>query len=217
METALQSIAGLESASGVDIPVDDQEDSAGVSLFDQMDAEAARKAAGIAAQTLRELEKIVSDSKVSALARLLDQIHEGEMESKRVCVLTDYLDTLYYLAAELEDRRTGYQLLHGSLSTETRQRSLSNFFGGGGILVATRAIMTPGVNMRETTDLVLYDTPESTVGLQNALGRFDRVGRTSQLRVHVLVATNRSDDRDSQSLQLLREILGPNSTGTQTN
>jgi len=60
------------------------------------------------------------------------------------------------------------------------------------MLIASRAAVGAGVDLQEVTDLVLYDNPESGAALKQILGRFDRIGRVSQLKVHILTATGRS-------------------------
>ena len=45
----------------------------------------------------------------------------------RICVVTDNLATLHYLAADVESRGQLYRLLHGGMNTEDRVRSLAEF------------------------------------------------------------------------------------------
>ena len=73
--------------------------------------------------------------------------------------------------------------------------------------MATGAVMVEGVDLREVTDLVIYDMPGSRLALQQLLGRFDRLGRRSRLNVgHVLVPSNDAE-AISQRLGLVRELL----------
>ncbi len=63
--------------------------------------------------------------------------------------------------------------------------------------------MTEGIDLRHVTDVVLYDLPANELALHVVLGRFDRFGRTTQLNVHVLVA---SDGTDGALLESLRRL-----------
>jgi hypothetical protein len=163
--------------------------------------EAMRK---IAERALQELEAIESDSKLGALASLLAGIPEQEKLLRRICVLTEYMSTLYYLAADIEGRSLACLLLHGGMSDEARRQSLRTFLGTGGILVATMAVMTEGLSMPDVTDLVLYDLPGDPLALENILGRFDRFGRTSRLNVHALAQADGVDRFLQERLRNLR-------------
>jgi superfamily II DNA or RNA helicase len=150
-------------------------------------------ASRIAGQALKDIEEMSVDSKLHALGELLNHITETKTSSQRICILTDYLATLFYLAAEIDGRGMGCVLLHGEMSVQDRQRALMSFAIGEGVLVATRAVMTEGITLGDTTDLVLYDIPRGKIVLQQVLGRFDRFGRRTQLSVHVLTPSDSVD------------------------
>jgi ATP-dependent helicase YprA (DUF1998 family) len=105
-------------------------------------------------------------------------------------------------------------LLHGGMSAEDHKQSLKMFLDTGGILVATGAIMRGGIALADVTDLVLYDAPHHKATMQQVLGRFDRVGRQSQLSVYVLVPSNSIGPHMSGRFALLREVLNT-ATSTQ--
>jgi superfamily II DNA or RNA helicase len=156
-------------------------------------------------RALQETEAIANDSKLTALGGLLDGLTAAGTQ-RRICVFTEYLATLHYLAADVEGRGLFYRLLHGGMNSEDRLRSLAEFAEDGGVLLATGAVMTEGVNVRDVTDLVVYDVPSRRLAIQQLLGRFDRLGRRSRLDVHVLVPSNDIGPISNQ-LGLLREVL----------
>ena len=164
------------------------------------------KVSEIATRILQDIEEIGEDSKLDAFGRLLNEL-ETKMPLGRICVLTQYLGTLYYLAAEIEGRGMAFQLLHGGMSPEDRHKSLRLFLDSEVILVATIAVMTEGLALPEVTDLILYDVPGSKIMLQQVLGRFDRFGRRSQLTVHVLTPSNISNGFIAAHSDLLRDLL----------
>jgi SNF2 family DNA or RNA helicase len=178
-----------------------------------MDRATDENVARIAAHALQEMETITADSKLGAFGQLLNQLNERAPSYRRICVFTDYLATLYYLAAEIEGRGMAYELVHGAMSTEARHGSLARFVTESGILVATRAALVEGVGLVEVTDLVLYDLPDNRMSLQQLLGRFDRFGRKRQLTIHALMPSNGSDRVASERLALLRETLDPFTDG----
>ena len=74
----------------------------------------------------------------------------------------------------------------------------------GEILVATRTIVETGVDFRNATDLILYDIPRSSKRLAQVLGRFDRIGRATELNIYVFKATNAPGGQDPELLEILQ-------------
>lgn len=168
----------------------------------------AEEATEIGARALQEIEKLSSDSKLGTLAGLLSHLNEVKMPSRRICILTDHLSTLYYLASGIEGCGLPRHLLHGGMSVEDRRRSVTLFLSEGGILVATRAVIDESFALGQVTDLVLYDVPSSPVALQLVLGRFHWFGRVTQLNIYVLAPSGNARSLASESLRLLGETLG---------
>jgi len=160
----------------------------------------------VAKQALEALEAIQVDSKLGAFGTLIaDLTHLGTLP-KRICVLTNYLSTLYYLAAEIEGRDISCQLIHGSMGQDERQESLRKFMNAGGILLATSAVMSEGLNLRDVTDLVLYDLPRNRLAIQQLFGRFNRLGRRGRLTIHALAPEDCLDAIYFEPLRLLHEM-----------
>lgn len=172
-----------------------------------LDRGTSEKTAGIAARALQEIESITDDSKLAAFASVLTQLKEMKTLPPRICVLTDFRATLYYLAAEIEGRGRECYVLHGGMQAEERIQSLMPFTNAGGILVATTAVMTAGIDLSSVAHLILYDIPGRRA-MQQVLGRFNRYGRPSELKIYVLTTSNGQTSLVSKSLGLLREILG---------
>ncbi len=210
LEHSLQRLAeGLEAQSELDDPLGESEDD----LSDgESDVQTNRNSAGNIAeasrQALQQMEEIGDDSKLRAFGELLAQINEVGMPSKRVCVITNYLGTLYYLAAEIEDQGRVCLLLHGGMPADERQAVLAQFSNKGTVLIATTA-MLQGIELPEVTDIVLYDIPSSKIALQVILGRFDRFGRQNRLSVHALIPANVGDGYAEGSHEFLHELLEP--------
>jgi superfamily II DNA or RNA helicase len=168
------------------------------------------KAIQMTTEALQTIEGISIDSKLSALSELLAQVTEHY--SVRVFVFTDYLATLYYLAAEIEGRGISCQVLRGAVSTEEQEKTLTLFRENGPMLLGTRAVMTENINLSNVTDIVLYDLPDGERMIREILGQFDRFGRISQLSIHVLQplnGTNQFLDRADQFLAFLRNLFEP--------
>jgi len=211
LEGALQRIAEIRNrvAHGMEPPPESTDDD---SLEDQLcgwlDPPTADKVARIAARALSAIEAVGSDSKLVAFGALLSRLSEVRTPFTRITVVTEYLGTLFYLAAEIESLGQTCYVFHGGMNAESRQSTLALFSSGGGILTATRATMSEGVALSEVTDLVLYDVPGREVALRQVLGRFDRFGRRTQLNIYALLPTNSAEGSISESRGLLRQTFG---------
>jgi superfamily II DNA or RNA helicase len=215
LEHSLQRLSeGLQAPSDLDEPLGELTDGGPEGGSDvQTDQSSQETVAEIAKRALRQMEEIGGDSKLNAFGKLLGHINEGGMPFGRICVVTEYLDTLYYLGAEIEDRGIVCQLLHGDMAAEDRRRAWAMFDSDAGILVATTVGIAEAHNFAAVTDLVLYDLPRSKIALQQVLGRFDRFGRQSRLNVHVLKPSNFPHGFPTESFGLLQELLGSSHKG----
>jgi hypothetical protein len=178
---------------------DEPEDNQGIRIQPEPSGDVAR----LAAQALEMIEQISVDSKLNAFGELLSRLG-NQLEPSRVCVLTNYLKTLFYLNADIEGRNLNCTVVHGGMSIEDLKRSLTSFTESEGLLVATVASLQ-GMEFA-VTDLVLYDVPRSKALLYPVLARFRESGRQGQLHLHVFRPTNGTDG----PLQSLRNLLNPN-------
>jgi Helicase conserved C-terminal domain len=170
---SMDTFSNLEEPPSDDIPID------------RSSRSNAEQVAGLAARALQKIEAITSDSKLDAFGELLSRINPGKSSPRRVLVLTDFVATLFYLAADIEGHGLTCQLLHGSMSTEERVKSLDLFSNTGVILVATRAVIAVGADLGEITDLVLYDpVPRYSGDVSDLSYRFNRFARVSRLTVY---------------------------------
>jgi len=173
----------------------------------RMDPVIAEKVAQFSRDILQEIETIDVDSKLAALVALLKQITASETTSLRICVLTEFKATLYYVASEVESHGTRFQLLHGAMRSDERHKSLQVFSNEGGVLLATVGVMQ-GIDLSRVTDLILYDMPDSDAVLHQVISRFERFGRFNQLNVYAFRPSNFEGSLVNESLRLLRDILG---------
>lgn len=189
-------------------PDDGEEEEGRIEYPWSIDRIAAEKLAGLVGQSLRDIGEGRLDSKADAFLELLSRIIESKGAAK-ICVLTNFVQTAFYLAAEIESRGQNCEILHAGMSLEDRFASAREFAMTGAIMIATRAVATSGIDLSNVTDLVLYDIPSSKNALAQTLGRFDRIGRQSQLNVHVLVPSQSEDAVSSDALGILRQAIRP--------
>lgn len=208
LESALQRlVAGSEFLLKEALWETTEDEVVGNLLPDTLDRHLYEKAIEIGRTALQEIDLIDSDSKLDVFSGLLTSLSAAKKPAGRICVLTQYVSTLYYLATEVEGRGIPCLRLHGGMGAEDRDRSLSMFSNEGGVLVATSAVMTEGVVFAEVTELIFYDIPGSKSTLQQVLGRFDRLGRVSQLNIYVFVGSNLADEAVPEALEFLRKTL----------
>lgn len=158
----------------------------------------------IARRALQRLEEVRVDSKLNAFSTLLTGMTQRESPARKTVILTGFTATLFYLAADLEEHKNRPLLIHGGMTFDERLKSLHEFSTVGEILVATRTIVETGVDFRNATDLILYDIPRFSRTLAQVLGRFDRIGRATELNIYVFKATNASDGPGPESLEILQ-------------
>jgi hypothetical protein len=168
--------------------------------------------ATFAAELAESVLKDSSDSKLGVFDILLDHLSGSQPQQKKICVCTEFIETLYYLSAEIEGRGISSQLLHSKTGAADRHQSLNMFSEGQKILVATTDAME-GVNLQKVTDLILYDffIPADTTMLQRLLSRFERFGGRSQLHIYVFVPSNSSNGLIAESIAVLRGFLADQS------
>jgi hypothetical protein len=165
-------------------------------------------------QALDGVDEITLDSKFCAFWELFSHLVQTQAGSKRICIVTDFLATLYYLSAAIQFDDTRSLFLDGeTMTTDDIEKNIRSFANGEGILVATRASLS-GEDLSSATDLVLYDIPTSRTAIEEVLAVFEPFGRKSRLSVYALLPVNSAGDSMSESLRFLREMLGSVS-GTQ--
>ena len=179
----------------------------GGGMAESGDSYVARDQRKLVEELLDAIETIGTDSKLSAFDSLMNQFTSRNHVAAKVCIVTEYVSTLYYLVAEVERLGRVCRMLHRELPYERRREALHAVSLQEGILVATQQTMEEGLDLRFVTDLVLYDLPNNDFSLELLLGRFNRVGRSSRLHIHALVNTDLRDDVLREPLNRLRRAL----------
>lgn len=184
--------------------LDCEDEPAEVTATGQAESAGAEDVAASARRALQQLEEMSVDSKLNAFVNLLAERFQQSNPARRTVVLTEFAATLFYLAAELEESGNAPLLVHGGMTFDERASALHDFSSVGKILVGTRAMIQVGVDFRNATDLILYDVPRFGRTLAQVLGRFDRIGRATELNIYVFNPTNASDGPSLDSLEALR-------------
>jgi hypothetical protein len=156
---------------------------------------------------LTGLESLSVDSKLNALVQRFAAWQIQGVLPQSICILTEYVPTLFYLQSELEEVGLHPYVLHGSQSMDERSRTIFEFKEHTGVLVATNASVSTGLALPFLDVLVFYDLPRSSVILYQLLGRFERIGRTAPLDVKVFLPRDNSDPSSNAMLAQLKKLL----------
>lgn len=156
------------------------------------------------------LETQGEDTKLASLVELVGNRLTAGGESARICIVTDYPSTLYYVSTEIENQGHRCRVLHSSLPAEERQGNLQDFLASGKILVAVTAALSDMLGLGAVTDLVLYDIATDPVELQLAVSSFLAAGRKRPFVLHVV--SRGASDKSLEQAQHLRRFLGLDET-----
>lgn len=105
---------------------------------------------------LDAIEDLPEDTKLTAFMSLV-----GERVVKatlpKICVVTDDISTVYYLAAEIEELETKLTLITNEMSQMERDTSASSFADSEGFLITTWDAIR-GIEFGKVDEVILYDT-----------------------------------------------------------
>ena len=148
--------------------------------------------------TAIETAQAVTPSRDNKLSKLLEVVLPNRLrDDPKVIVFTRYVDTLTYLAEQIEGSRrfadTDVLTIHGSLS-EGKRREVFRAFDHSekAVLIATDAI-SEGINLQHAAGQVIhYELPWNPNRLEQRNGRVDRFGQqrdTVHIRTMVMDET----------------------------
>ena len=151
---------------------------------------------------LHQIERLQTDSKLNALGDFLEG-REIRKQNMRVCVLTAFASTAYYLGAGLEDRGLACLFLLGGVPAEEALDTVSSFEEGKGVLVASHAALK-GFELA-VTNLIFYEMPSAPTATRLILPRFQGLDEGDPLNIHVLVPASPQDGLVRKRLRLFRD------------
>ena len=131
---------------------------------------------------------------------------EGDPEVK-VLVFTEFVPTQEMLAEFLGERGFSVTRLNGSMGMEERLQAQRDFAGAAQIMVSTEA-GGEGLNLQFCHVVVNYDLPWNPMRVEQRIGRVDRIGQTSPVKVLNLTLDGTVESRVREVLeQKLARIL----------
>ena len=144
---------------------------------------------------MRRAPMTTPDAVPAKLERILEIVEEAAESDRRVLVFTYFLDVLGVLERALGDRVVG--TVSGAVSPNQRQE-LIDALGkapGGSVLLAQITAGGTGLNI-QTASVVILVEPQVKPSIEaQAIARVHRMGQTSTVLVHRLVADDTVDER----------------------
>lgn len=177
-------------------------------------------------RTLKRLEKMANDVRVSGVDRKWDELshllqdnaamfgEDGKRE--KLIIFTEHKDTLNYLAEKIRSllgNAEAVVTIHGGMLRDERRKVEQLFKQDKGvrILLATDAA-GEGINLQRAHLMINYDLPWNPNRLEQRFGRIHRIGQTEVCHLWNLVANETREgfvfQRLFQKLEEERQALG---------
>jgi SNF2 family DNA or RNA helicase len=123
---------------------------------------------------------VIIKNKQSKISTILDIVRED----KKILIFSNYNETFTIIKRFLEDKKLKYLELKGT--KERRDNTIDMYKTGKiNILLLNTIASGAGLNLQETTDIILYHRLPEFQKIQ-VLGRANRIGREVELTVHYL-------------------------------
>ena len=208
-----------------DMPPDEQE-SIEENVVDHASAAATISELENEINTLKRLEQMANDVRVSGVDRKWDELSKLLQDDKamfdrhnareKLIIFTEHKDTLNYLAGKIRALLGDGQsvvTIHGGMLRDERRKTEQLFKQDVGvrILIATDAA-GEGINLQRAHLMINYDLPWNPNRLEQRFGRIHRIGQTEVCHLWNLVANETREgyvfQRLFQKLEEERQALG---------
>ncbi len=142
--------------------------------------------------------------KLELLDELLDTILT---EDGAVLIFTQYVAMAKLLKSHLDAREIANQLLHGGTPVKQREKMVDRFQSGESsvFLLSLKAAGT-GLNLTRADHVIHYDRWWNPAVEEQATDRAHRIGQTSAVQVHRLLAEGTIEDRIASIHETKREL-----------
>jgi len=184
-----------------DLPPEEQEDME-EKVVDHASAAATIAELEAEIRTLKRLEKMANDVRISGVDRKWDELSRllqdnsemfgDEGQREKLIIFTEHKDTLVYLTDKIRSllgSADSVVTIHGGMLREERRKVEQLFKQDVGvrILIATDAA-GEGINLQRAHLMINYDLPWNPNRLEQRFGRIHRIGQTEVCHLWNLVA-----------------------------
>ena len=180
----------------------DEQEAVEEKVVDHASAAATIAELEIEIKTLKRLEKMANDVRVSGVDRKWDELssllqdnqamYGEDNQREKLIIFTEHKDTLNYLAGKIRallGDDDAVVTIHGGMLRDERRKTEQLFKQDVGvrILIATDAA-GEGINLQRAHLMINYDLPWNPNRLEQRFGRIHRIGQTEVCHLWNLVA-----------------------------
>ena len=197
----------------------DEQEAVEEKVVDHASAAATIAELEIEIKTLKRLEKMANDVRVSGVDRKWDELssllqdnqamYGEDNQREKLIIFTEHKDTLNYLAGKIRallGDDDAVVTIHGGMLRDERRKTEQLFKQDVGvrILIATDAA-GEGINLQRAHLMINYDLPWNPNRLEQRFGRIHRIGQTEVCHLWNLVANETREGYVFQRLFLKLE------------
>ena len=151
------------------------------------------------------------DCKREKFIEIINNLRKDEPETK-IVVFTGFKATQKYLKDNLATEGHGVAEFHGGMNKEEKERQIRDFKTKFPVFISTEA-GGEGRNLQFANVIINYDLPWNPMKVEQRIGRLDRYGQKTRVRVLNLfrkeTIEQRVHDRLLQRIGLFEESVGP--------
>lgn len=199
---AAEYTSNLDDYDDDDLPADEQEEME-EKVVDHASAAATIAELEAEIRTLKKLEKMANDVRVSGIDRKWEELSHllqdnsamfgDEGQQEKLIIFTEHKDTLNYLTDKIRSllgNPEAVVTIHGGMLRDERRKVEQLFKQDVGVrvLIATDAA-GEGINLQRAHLMINYDLPWNPNRLEQRFGRIHRIGQTEVCHLWNLVAT----------------------------
>lgn len=117
------------------------------------------------------------DTKFDHLQDVLRTLHDSR---RRALLFTHSRPTLAYLQGRLSDEFR-VAVMHGGVSRDARRRIMADFRAGDYDFVLANRVASEGLDFEFCSAVINYDLPWNPMGIEQRIGRIDRIGQQEEV------------------------------------
>lgn len=138
----------------------------------------------IAQGILQDFKNLTTDSKLTKLIELIDEISARDKGTK-VLLYTKHPATLEYIAETLRKKNYAITEFKGGLTPSEKTKRILEFKEKTQIMISTET-GSEGLNLQFCSNIINYDLPWNPMAVEQRIGRLDRIGQKKDIYVYNL-------------------------------
>lgn len=147
------------------------------------------------------------DTKITEVMAILDDIFQTD--SQKVVVFSQWERMTRLVASELQERKVGFEYLHGGIPSEKRRDLIKNFheIPHCRVFLSTDAGGV-GLNLHCASLLINLDIPWNPAILEQRIARIHRLGQKRNVQIINLIASETIEHRMLETLKFKSSLFG---------